>query len=159
MKTLTLRELLPIFVAAVLALLAIGWSFTFKEVPPILIRGFQPAAFPRFVAGLILVLCVLAWIEMSREKPLPEEYRPPKLVPAFWRSVLALAIFACLLTLGDLLFALMVATAGLSFAWGERRVLVLAGLGIVAPALVFLLFDQLFQVRFPRGFLMDLYYG
>lgn len=157
MKASFLRDAIPLVVAAALAIFAICWSFTFKEVPPILIRGFQPGAFPRLVAGLILILSVLAWIEITRAQP--DDYAPSRLPAAFWQSMLVLAIFTCLLMIGDLLFALMIATAGLSFAWGERRIAVLASLGIVAPVLVFLLFDQLFQVRFPRGFLIDLYYG
>lgn len=160
MTSPSLRELTPLTVAAAIAIFAIGWSYTFKDVPPILVRGFQPAAFPRLVAGLILVLSVLAWIEMSKSDPVvAPEMMPPPLTGAFWKTLLALAGFSCLLTLGDLLFALMVATAGLSFAWGERRPLVLLGLGIAAPLAVFVLFDQVFQVRFPRGFLTDLYYG
>ncbi|WP_176715473.1 tripartite tricarboxylate transporter TctB family protein [Thioclava sp. SK-1] len=152
------RALIPLLIACSLALFAIGWSFTFKDVPPFLIRGFQPAAFPRLISGLILLLSVLAFIELKHHEFRLEDAQLEPLAPAFWRSLLMLAGFAALLGLGDLLFALMVATAGVSFIWGERRVLVLIGLGVVAPVLVFVLFDQLFEVRFPRGFLLDLYY-
>lgn len=120
MKASFLRDAIPLVVAAALAIFAICWSFTFKEVPPILIRGFQPGAFPRLVAGLILILSVLAWIEITRAQP--DDYAPSRLPAAFWQSMLVLAIFTCLLMIGDLLFALMIATAGLSFAWGERRI-------------------------------------
>ncbi|MGO4851293.1 tripartite tricarboxylate transporter TctB family protein [Phaeovulum sp. W22_SRMD_FR3] len=154
-----LRALAPLVVASAIALFAIGWSFTFKEVPPFLIRGFQPAAFPRFVAGLILILALLACLELARQADRPAAQTEAPLVPAFWRTLLMLAIFAAVLALGDFLVAMMIGTAGIAAMWGERRPVVLALLGVVAPVLVILLFDQLFQVRFPRGFLLTFYYG
>jgi hypothetical protein len=87
----------------------------------------------------------------------PEEHET--LPRVFFATLLALAAFGALIAFGDFLLALMIGTAGLAALWGERRPLVLAGLGIVAPALVVLLFDAAFQVRFPRGPLLDLYYG
>lgn len=43
--------------------------------------------------------------------------------------------------------------------WGERR-LWLAGLvALITPASIFLLFDLVLKIRFPRGVFTNLYYG
>ncbi|QDY71179.1 tripartite tricarboxylate transporter TctB family protein [Qingshengfaniella alkalisoli] len=151
-----IRYIVPLFVAIAIAIFAIGWSFTFAEVPPMLIRGFQPAAFPRLVAGLIVILSMMVIFRTARGG---EILNNSTLDPAYFRTLVILGVFAAMAGLGDFLLALMVGTAGISVMWGERRPLILIGLGIVAPVLVILLFDLLFQVRFPRGFLIDLYYG
>ena len=67
--------------------------------------------------------------------------------------VLFLAGLATLLS--DFLLALMIGSAGIAAVWGERRVLVLLGVGIVAPVLTVIFFDQALQIRFPRGFLLN----
>ena len=43
--------------------------------------------------------------------------------------------------------------------WGERRLLVAGALAVVTPLTIFLLFDLVLRVRFPRGVLMNWYYG
>jgi hypothetical protein len=43
--------------------------------------------------------------------------------------------------------------------WGERRIWVAFLTATVTPGLVFLLFDYVLKIRFPRGILMNLYYG
>jgi hypothetical protein len=43
--------------------------------------------------------------------------------------------------------------------WGERRWHAVVGIGLMMPALIFLLFDQVFEIRFPRGVLTNLWYG
>lgn len=151
-----LFAILPLLVCAAIAVFAFGWSYTFKDVPPMLIRGFQPGAFPRFVAVLIFALSMLGIWQILRDgagdvrSVLPREYA---------LTVLLIVVFGALVLIGDFLLALMVGCAGIAACWGERRPIVLIGLGIVAPVAVVLFFDMAFQVRFPRGFLIDLYYG
>lgn len=150
-----LSTILPLITCALIAGLAYGWSYTFKDVPPMLIRGFQPGAFPRLVAGIIIALSLLGlWHARHAGND-----RPDALPREFHLSVLMLGLFGGLVLLGDFLFALMIGCAGLAWCWGERRVPVLLALGLVAPVVVVLFFDAAFQVRFPRGFLINLYYG
>jgi len=49
--------------------------------------------------------------------------------------------------------------AVLAFLWGERRRHVLVALGVALPLIVFLFFDAVFDIRFPRGVLTNLWYG
>ena len=47
----------------------------------------------------------------------------------------------------------------MSILWGEKRLWVAFLTATVTPGLVFLLFDFVLKIRFPRGILMNLYYG
>ena len=75
-----------------------------------------------------------------------------------WISLGLFVIFA-LLSQIDLLLALGVFAGALAWNWGERRLWGLGLVAIVSPALIFLLFDIVFRIRFPRGILTNLWYG
>ena len=47
----------------------------------------------------------------------------------------------------------------LSILWGERRAWAIIFVGFFVPLAVFFFFDILFEVRFPRGLLTNLWYG
>lgn len=156
MRGRSFRQAVPLIVAAALAAFAFGWSSTFDEVPPMLVRSFQPSRFPQLVSGLIIALAVLGLVRLVAGAETEEIGHVP---PAFYRTVLVLALAGLVTAVGDFLLALMVGSAGIAAAWGERRAAVLLGLGLVAPILVIIFFDQALQIRFPRGFLLNFYYG
>ena len=43
--------------------------------------------------------------------------------------------------------------------WGEKRIWLSFLTATLTPLLIFLLFDFVLKIRFPRGILMDMYYG
>jgi len=43
--------------------------------------------------------------------------------------------------------------------WGQKKLWVALTNAIVTPLSIFLLFDYVLQVRFPRGWLTNIYYG
>lgn len=144
------RWLVPLgiiaFCAAVIAV-----SMTFERMPPILKRGIQPSDFPQLVAGLIVGLTLLSfWFEPIKASE--------KLGKTTWGSIGLMAVFT-LLALVDLFLALGVFAAGLAGLWGERRITMLALVGILIPFAVFLLFELVFEIRFPRGLLTNIWYG
>jgi putative tricarboxylic transport membrane protein len=47
----------------------------------------------------------------------------------------------------------------MSLIWGQRSVLIAAANAILTPFLVFLLFDVVLRIRFPRGVITNWYYG
>jgi len=73
-------------------------------------------------------------------------------------SLLLMFLFV-LLTQIDLFIALAIFATALSIYWGERRFPQLFLVGLIVPATVFFLFDQVFKIRFPRGLLTNLWYG
>ncbi|MBD0864940.1 MAG: tripartite tricarboxylate transporter TctB family protein [Rhodobacteraceae bacterium] len=126
-------------------------STTFRKMPPILKRGIQPSDFPQLVLIFLVGLTLLmAWIDPVRVKD--------KLQNTVWGTFALFAVFAGLTTV-DLFLALSVFALALTYFWGERQPVVLIGVGILVPVAVFFLFDQVFEIRFPRGVLTNLWYG
>ena len=126
-------------------------STTFDRMPPILKRGIQPADFPQLILILMLVLTVaMIWLD-----PIIVDKRLDS------KTVGSLVLFGVFggLTFIDLFLALGAVAALLAMFWGERRWHVVVGIGLMMPALIFLLFDQVFEIRFPRGVLTNLWYG
>ena len=128
------------------------WMTTqFDRVPPILKRGIQPSDFPQLVIGLIALLSlVLIFID--------QDTAPEKLNPVVWKTLGLLSGFVLIAHI-DLFLALGAFACVLTFVWGERRIFMLLTLGTALPVLVFFLFDLVFEIRFPRGLLTNLWYG
>ena len=126
-------------------------STTFDRMPPILKRGIQPADFPQLILILMLVLTVaMIWLD-----PIIVDKRLDSKTVG---SLVLLGVFGGL-TFIDLFLALGAVATLLAMFWGERRWHVVVGIGLMMPALIFLLFDQVFEIRFPRGVLTNLWYG
>ena len=132
--------------------LAAFWlTTTFKKMPAILKRGIQPSDFPQLLLGLLILLTlVMVWKDPVRVKE--------RLQGSTLGTILLFAVFAALTAI-DLFLALGIFAAALAAFWGERRISMLAVVGLVIPAIIFFLFDQVFEIRFPRGLLTNLWYG
>lgn len=141
---------IPIGIICV-SLWAFWQSTQFDRVPPILKRGMQPEDFPQLVIGLIICLAVLLIFT--------DHERPPARLTRVVQSTMALLVGFLLIAEIDLFLGLGLFGAALSALWGERRTGMLLLVGVVAPVLVFFLFDGVFEVRFPRGVLTTLWYG
>ncbi|MFG5379603.1 tripartite tricarboxylate transporter TctB family protein [Yoonia sp. R2-816] len=135
----------------VFCLLAYWFSTQFDRVPPILLRGMQPADFPQMVMILIVILSVLVVIF---DKPVENPPIPAKV----WISLGLFVIFVIAAQL-DMFLGLGVFAGALAWFWGERRIWAVVLVAVVSPALIFLLFDQVFSIRFPHGLLTNLWYG
>jgi len=148
------RSLESVVVSLVIVAFCVGaiWlSLSFEKMPPILKRGIQPADFPQIVCTSIIGLTLfMLWRD------------PVKVVEPFGSktlgTLLLMVVFVALVQL-DLFIGLSVFASALAFYWGERRISFLALVGFVVPVVVFILFDQVFEIRFPRGLLTDHWYG
>ena len=103
--------------------------------------------------GMILIM-VLAVLVMIFDKPIDHAPVPMNA----WVSMGRFAVFALVAQI-DLFLGLGVFAGLLAFVWGERRVWALVLVAVSSPALIFLLFDEVFHIRFPRGVLTNLWYG
>ena len=130
---------------------AIWLTTQFDRMPPILKRGIQPSDFPQLVCAAIVLCAVIMAI---RDPVVPDGKMGGKPL-----GTLALIGGFVLLTQVDFFLALGVFAAMLTMYWGERRIRMIALVGIAVPVLVFFLFDQAFEIRFPRGLLTNLWYG
>lgn len=151
------------------------WLTTqFDRVPPILLRGMQPSDFPQLVLILIIFMAGLVMLRPGPAQPGNDDLgkndasadddgqnASPDSAPVsghVWASMGLLLVFVAVAQI-DLFLGLGVFAGGLSLSWGERRWWALAIVMLLAPLCVFFLFDQVFEVRFPRGLLTELWYG
>ena len=146
-------------VPAVLAAFSVAviWASLQLELSPPMIVGdsMQPRAFPIFLMALNLVLAAVLVAQMIR--------RPPKPIPldlwATWGSVLLMFVFYGLTVWVDMFVGIAVVMFAMCRLWGERRILVAGSLALATPISIFLLFDTVLKVRFPRSLLTNWYYG
>lgn len=146
-------------VPAVIAVFSVAviWAALQLDLSPPMIVGdsMQPRTFPIFLMGINLVLVAVLVTQMVRHPP-----RPVPLEPwATWGSILLLPVFYGLTVWLDMFIGIAVVMFALCMLWGERRVIVAGSLALVAPLSIFILFDTVLKVRFPRGVLMNWYYG
>ena len=141
------------------------WQTTqFDRVPPILLRGMQPADFPQMVLLLIVSLSAgllyQAW-HNGQQEPTPDagaDDLTRAMSSNVWKTMGLFLIFAAIAPL-DLFLGLGVFALCLTALWGERRLWALVLVCLISPLFIFLLFDQVFEIRFPRGILTNLWYG
>ena len=123
----------------------------FDRVPEILKRGIQPSDFPQLILLLLIGLACLLPFENT-------QLNRPAVPPSVFISLSLMVVFV-LLTHLDFFIALGCFGGMLSFSWGERRLGALLLVTLFFPTFVFFLFDLVFEVRFPRGLLTNLWYG
>ena len=73
--------------------------------------------------------------------------------------MLLLVVFYGLTVYLDMFIGIAAVMFLMCLLWGERRWYVAVAVAGVTPLAIFLLFDLVLKVRFPRGVLTNLYYG
>lgn len=143
---------------AVFSVIVIWASLQLEESPAIIVGdSMQPRAFPIFLMAINLLLVVLLVWQLYRAKPNPvrmvmDDYPT-------WGSIALLALFYPLTVFLDMFIGIAVVMFLLCLLWGERRWYVATTVAVVTPVAIFLLFDLVLKVRFPRGVLTNIYYG
>lgn len=128
-------------------------SNTFDRPPPILSPGLLPHVFPQLLVYVMFALALFMVLQASWHPP--EQRKPvPPIVYGSAGMVLGFVVLAEV----DLFLAFIGFFLGLSWLWGERRWVPLVGVAVSLPLAIFVLFDQVLEVRFPRGLLTSLYY-
>ena len=146
---------IPIIIA-IFSCIIIVLSFGLKKSPPMIVGdSMQPRAFPIFLMLLNLGLCALLFFQFRRS--------PPKSVPleplTTWGSMALMVLFYFLATYVDMFIALAVVVFCMCILWGERRWWVVLATAILTPSLLFLLFDTVLRIRFPRGLFTNWWYS
>jgi putative tricarboxylic transport membrane protein len=132
------------------------FALQFDEAPPIVIGpAMQPRSFPIFLAAIVAVLNIALIWQLAAGARMPEARQPPQT----WVSIALMVVFYLITTYADMFLALAVVIFAMCIAWGERRYWLAALVAVITPVSIFLLFDLVLQVRFPRGILTNLYYG
>ena len=151
-----MRPLIIPGILAAFSVVIIYLALQLKLSPPMIVGdSMQPRSFPIFLMVINLILVgILAW----------ECYRnPPKKVElegmTTWVSISTFAAFYFLTTYADFFIAITVVMFVLSTSWGERRLHVAALISVTVPLTLFLLFDEVLKISFPRGLITNWYYG
>ena len=136
---------------------AVIWASLQLDLSPPMIVGesMQPRAFPIFLMAVNLLLVTVLVVRIAREPPKPIPLEPF----ATWGSILLMPVFYALTVWLDMFIGIAVVMFAMCLLWGERRIAVAGSLALVTPISIFLLFDTVLRVRFPRGVLTNWYYG
>ena len=148
-------QIVPIVIAAV-SLVIIYLALQLDLSPPMIVGdSMQPRSFPIFLMVLNLILTGILALQFYKKPP---QY-PEPIRRATWMSISLMAVFYGLTISTDMFIGIAVVMFLMSLAWGERRLLVSLANALLTPFLIFLLFDNVLKIRFPRGILMNWYYG
>ncbi len=143
-------------VIAVFSLIVIWASLQLDLSPPIIVGdSMQPRAFPIFLMALNLILVALLVLQI-KSNPTPSVPLEPF---ATWGSIALMIVFYGLTQWLDMFIGIAVVMFCLSRLWGERRIWVSLTTALLTPVLIFLLFDKVLRIRFPRGVITNWWYG
>lgn len=131
-------------------------SLQLDTSPPMIVgEGMQARSFPIFLMVVNLLLTAVLAIQLWRSPPKPMN------APRFptWGTVMLMVLFYVLTTWADMFIGIAAVMFLMSLLWGERRIWMAALIAVVTPLSIFLLFDLVLRIRFPRGVLTNWYYG
>ena len=149
----------PFIVPGIIALFSViivYLALQLKLSPPMIVgHSMQPRSFPIFLMVINLLLVVILIWQISKSPPKPVELEGP----TTWISVGSFVLFYVLTVNLDFFIAISAVMFLLCYSWGERRLHVAGLVAVSVPLSLFLLFDEVLKIRFPRGLITNWYYG
>lgn len=149
----------PFIIPGILAFFSVVVIYLASQLklsPPMIVgHSMQPKSFPIFLMVInLLLVSIVAWQNWKI---------PPKHVEiegsTTWISIGSFGLFYVLTVTTDFFIAISVVMFVLCYSWGERRIHVAVSLSLAVPLSMFLLFDEVLRIRFPRGLITNWYYG
>ena len=149
----------PLFIPGIIALFSvviIYLALQLRTSPPLIVgASMQPRSFPIFLMVINLLLVGIMIWQNLKNPPEPVKMEGP----TTWISIGLFALFYILTTYADFFIAIAAVVFLLSVSWGERRLLVAGLVALTVPLTLFLIFDEVLKIRFPRGLITNWYYG
>ena len=149
----------PLVIPAIIALFSvviIYLALQLRVSPPLIVgASMQPRSFPIFLMVINLLLVVIMVWQNLRNPPAPVKMESP----TTWISIGLFALFYLLTVYTDFFIAIAAVVFLLSVSWGERRLHVAGLVALTVPLTLFLVFDEVLKIRFPRGLITNWYYG
>ena len=147
--------IIPLIIT-IFSLVVIAIALQLDTSPEMIVGdSMQARSFPIFLMILQLILVGILTFQFYKSNP--------KTIPLekfhTWGSMLLFLLFYLLTVYTDMFIGIFVVIFLMSLLWGEKRLWVAFLTATVTPGLVFLLFDFVLKIRFPRGIVMNLYYG
>ena len=149
----------PLVIPGIIALFSvviIYLALQLRTSPPLIVgASMQPRSFPIFLMVINLLLVgIMIWQNLKNP---PEPVKMEGLTT--WISIGLFALFYILTTYADFFIAIDSVVFLLSVSWGERRLLVAGLVALTVPLTLFLIFDEVLKIWFPRGLITNWYYG
>ena len=145
----------PIFLALFsIAIILISLQL---DVSPEMIVGdsMQARSFPIFLMAINLILISVLFLQFFKNYPEKIELE----IFTTWFSMFLFLLFYFLTITTDMFIGITVCMFLMGYTWGEKRLWVNLCNAVITPGLIFLLFDSVLKIRFPRGLLTNIYYG
>ena len=115
----------------------------------------QARSFPIFLMVINLILISVLFLQFFRNYP--EKIKLE--IFTNWFSMFLFLLFYFLTITTDMFIGITVCMFLMGYTWGEKRMWVNLSNAIITPGLIFILFDYVLRIRFPRGILTNIYYG
>ena len=127
------------------------------DISPEMIVGdsMQARSFPIFLMVINLILISVLFLQFFRNYP--EKIKLE--IFTTWFSMFLFLLFYFLTITTDMFIGITVCMFLMGYTWGEKRLWVNLCNAVITPGLIFLLFDSVLRIRFPRGLLTNIYYG
>ena len=147
--------IVPLFLA-LFSLVVIGVALQLDTSPEMIVGdSMQARSFPIFLMLLNLVLIGVLSFQLTKNNPkiISLEKFPT------WGSILLFILFYLLTVFTDMFIGIFLVMFLMCKLWGEKRNWVAILTAFITPTLIFILFDFVLKIRFPRGLLTNIYYG
>jgi len=153
---MSIKSQIPTIFLTLISLVIIYLALQLKLSPPMIVGdSMQPRSFPIFLMVLNLILTAILAVQIYRNPP--EE--PAPILRITWLTMVLMVLFYALTVSIDMFVGISVVMFLMSLVWGQRNILVALANAILTPLFVFLLFDMVLRIRFPRGLITNWYYG
>ena len=114
----------------------------------------QARSFPIFLMAINLILISVLFLQFFKNYPEKIELE----IFTTWFSMFLFLLFYFLTITTDMFIGITVCMFLMGYTWGEKRLWVNLCNAVITPGLIFLLFDSVLRIRFPRGLLTNMYY-
>lgn len=142
----------------VFCIIVAALTTTFDKAPDLFVgMGMQPRNFPLFLVFLMAALNVALAVRTFKNTTPPQAR--PALEIQTWVTIALMGMFALVTSYADMMLAIALMVFSMCLLWGERRLWAALLLAISTPLTIFLFFDIVLEVRFPRGWITNIYYG
>jgi len=153
---MSIKSQIPTIFLTLISLVIIYLALQLKLSPPMIVGdSMQPRSFPIFLMVLNLILTAILAVQIYRNPP----KEPAPILRITWLTMVLMVLFYALTVSIDMFVAISVVMFLMSLVWGQRNILVALANAILTPLFVFLLFDMVLRIRFPRGLITNWYYG
>ena len=147
--------IVPIFLA-LFSIAVILVSLQFDTSPEMIVGdSMQARSFPIFLMAINLMLTGILSFQFYKKYPKMMELEK---FPT-WFSMFLFLLFYFLTITTDMFIGIIICMFLMGYVWGEKRLWVNSLNSIITPGAIFILFDYVLRIRFPRGILTSIYYG